>query len=189
MVERRSDDTSNEKGLFRALKAEFARLELDLHALPGGGLAMGPVGVDELLRRLRQLQPPVTWREIFPDLPAHWAEGRPETWTPRYAPFGAYDYQELPTSPAVHIHWPKDEDPSCLDRFVAAARQAGWGIYGGGFIDVTNPEWPTLDAIVVLARDTTQATLNAFLRWLEKRPDVRLAAIPRNGTEEYVQDH
>jgi hypothetical protein len=77
-------------------------------------------------------------------------------------------------------------DPGCLDRLVAVARQHGWTIYGAGFIRVTNPEWPTLDGMIILARGTTRDLLDEFLEWISAQPEVTLAAVPRCGDEEYA---
>lgn len=173
---------------FSAFQHEIQRLGLNLDSLPGGGLVADAASFDDLLRRIRALTPPVTWRDIFPDLPAHWVEGRPDTWTPRYRPVGPYDHQSLPTGPAIHVDCPRATDPSCLDRLVGAARAAGWPVHGGGFIEVTDPDRPTLDAIIVLAAGTDGDLLDDFLEWLGQRSDVTLAAVPRRGDEQYVRD-
>lgn len=154
--------------------------------LPGGGLAVHDS--EAFLRFLQTFEPPVTWRDIFPDLPSHWLPGHPETWTTPYRPLGLYDHQTLPTGPAIHVDWPRATDRSCLERLIGAARSAGWPVYGGGFIEVMNPDWPTLDAMIVLDAGTDDARLDAFLEWLGQRLDVSLAAVPRRGNEEYVRD-
>ena len=170
----------------RTIESEFRRLGLRTDDLPGGGLAVQDS--EAFLRVLQTFEPPVTWRDVFPDMPSHWVPGRPETWTTPYRPLGSYDHQSLPTGPAVHVDWPRETDPSCLDRLIRAARTAGWPVYGGGFIDVTNPDWPTLDAMIVLDAGTDDGRLDAFLEWLGQRSDVSLAAVPRRGTEQYVRD-
>ncbi len=163
---------------------ELQRLGLNIVDVPG--LAVGPGGADALLAHVRSLPVGATWRDVFPDMPAHWVPGRPSTWTGRYRPRGPYDYQELPTGPAVHVKWPKQTDRGCLGAFIADARAAGWPIYGGGFIEMTNPEWPTLDAMLVLERGTSEDTLFEFVAWIEEQPRVRLATIPRTGQETYA---
>ena len=178
---------SHHDEFFAAFQREIQRLGLNLDSLPGG-LAVDAASLDALLQRIRGLTPPVTWRDIFPDIPTHWVEGRPDTWTTRYRPLGPYDHQSLPTGPAIHVHWPRATDLSCLDRLIDAARAAGWPVHGGGFIDVSNPDWPTLDSIIVLDAGTHGARLDAFLEWLDQRSDVTLAAVPRRGTEHYVRD-
>jgi hypothetical protein len=179
---------STQQELIAALEREFQRLGLQPDALPGGGLAADAAALDQLLAHLRALASPATWREVFPDIPAHWVAGQPETWTTRYRPLGPYDYQALPTGPAVHVDWPRTTDPVCLDRLITAARAAGWAIHGGAFVEVTNPDWPTLDAMIILEAGTAQAKLDEFLEWLGKRSDVQLAAVPRRGDETYVGD-
>ena len=174
--------------LFAAVFDEFKRLRLDPSALPGGGLSLDAGGVSGLLERMRGLAPPTSWRDVFPDLPAHWIDGQPETRTPPYRPLGPYDYRSLPTGPAIHVSWPRETDRKCLDHLLAAAKESGWPIYGAGFIEILNPDWRTLDALIVLAADTGEDRLGAFLTWLDEQPEVTLTAVPRTGTETYLSD-
>ena len=164
-----------------AISRELHRIGLRKEELPG--LAMEAGAEREFLRHLEQLPVGASLHDVFPDLPAHWLAGQPETWTTPYGPIGPYDYQELPTGPAVHVQWPKESDPVCLDRLVAAARRYGWTIHGAGFIRVINLEWPTLDGMIILARGTTREGLDEFLEWLDAQPDVTLAGVPRVGDE------
>lgn len=173
---------------FSALRAEFQRLGLDLDALPEGGIAADVGALGKLLQRVRSLEPPVTWRDIFPDIPSHWIPGHPKTWTRRYRPLGPYDHPSLPTGPAIHVAWPKATDPDCLSQLIDAARAAGWPVHGAGFVEATNPAWPTLDAMIVLNAGTSEARLDDFLQWIDQRSDVELAAVPRRGNEQYVRD-
>jgi len=149
-------------------------------------LAGSAAGAEQLLTRLRGMAPGVTWRDVLPDLPVHWVARRPETWTTPYHPFGPYDYQQLPTGPALHVQWPERGDPARLDALVAAARAAGWPVYGAGVIDTPNPAWRTMDALLVLEHATTEDGSLAFVQWLDTQPGVQLAAIPRTGTETYT---
>lgn len=169
-----------------AFRAEVERLQLRLEDLPGGLALQDADAFQHLLRAMRALEAPATWRDVFPDLPAHWVAGRPETWTTRYRPFGPYDYQSLPTAPAVHVQWQRETDHAVLDNLVAAARSAGFSVHGAGFLEMTNPAWSTLDAMIILGRGTTATQLDAFTDWLLEQSDVALAAIPRRGDEEYV---
>ena len=166
-----------------AILREFARIGLRSDDLPG----LATSDVDEFLEHLRRQPAGASWRDVLPDLPAHWVPGRPETWTTPYRPLGPYDYQELPTGPAVHVVWPKDTSKTCLDDLVVAARRDGWPVHGAGFLEVRNPKWRTIDAFIVLARGTGQDTLGEFVVWLEEQPAVGLAAIPRCGDEEYIE--
>ena len=158
---------------------EVRRLGLRFDDLPGGGLAVA--NPEAFLRHLRSLEPPVTWRDVFPDLPAHWVPGRPETWTTPYRPLGPYDYQELPTGPAFHVVGPSD-DGAWLDQFVSAARDAGFAVHGAGLIEVLGRR----DAMIVLDRNTDEERLEAFWAWVHAHPLVELAAVPRRGDEDYV---
>jgi hypothetical protein len=65
----------------KEIQADFDRLGLDPDEMPGGGLSVGGEALEPLLLRLKALAPGVTWRDIFPGIPAHWEAGKPETWT------------------------------------------------------------------------------------------------------------
>ena len=65
----------------RLIQVELDRLGLDTDQMPGGGLSLGGATLEPFLARLRSMAPGVTWRDVFPDLPAHWEPGKPETWT------------------------------------------------------------------------------------------------------------
>ncbi len=170
---------SHEEDL-QALQTELKRLGLRIADLPGAGLAAASgAAFEQFLARLRTMAPGVTWRDVLPELPAHWESGRPETWTTPYRPFGSYDYQELPTGPAVHVVWDRDGAPA-LEQLVGAARQVGWPVYGAGFIQ------PPLHAMIVLERGTTEGQTGSFVEWLNEQSGLRVATIPRTGRETYL---
>ena len=170
--------------LMKDLRSELERLGLTMEDLPAGGLAGDKSALQDWLARLRLAKPGVTWRDVLPDLPAHWVAGRPETWTVPYKPLGPYDYQELPTSPAVHVSWPEKENADRrLSSLLNAARAAGWPIHGAGLIPSSNPQWPTMDAMIVLERGTTEEELSDFTSWLETQSGIELCSIPRIGPE------
>lgn len=154
MASQRSLTPTTLHELHAAVLDELRRLRLDIDALPGGGLASDPDGLAGLVERMRALTPPVTWRDVLSDLPAHLVDDRPETRTAPYFPIGPYDYQSRPAGPAIHVTWPRETDRDCLDRLLAAARASGWPSYGAGFLDIPNPNWRTLDAMIVLDAGT-----------------------------------
>ena len=101
---------------------------------------------------------------------------------------GAWDYQELPTGPAVHVIYKGDAPlQSWLEPFVATARAAGWPIYGAGFPFENKRDSARLwqHAIIVLEQGTDEPTLSEFLSWIDEQPSIELAAVPRTGTERY----
>jgi hypothetical protein len=169
----------------KEIEAQFERLGLRPDTMPGGGLMLAGGGLEDFIQVLKRLEPGVTWRDIFPDLPAHWEVGKPETWTTPYRPLGPYDYQELPTGPAVHITW-SDKVPEPLDTIVAAARKAGWPVFGAGVITGPAPHRRT-DAMIVLKRGTTEEQLQAFAAWIDTQSGFAVATIPRLGTERYME--
>lgn len=137
---------------FHQVVAELERIGLNFYESPYQTFAGEPGGAERFVQSLRELQPGATWRDVFPDMPAHWVADQPSTWTMPYHPFGPYDYQELPTGPALHLGFPTHSDPACLTNLLAAAREAGWLIQGADFLDIPNPKWSTLDAMVILDR-------------------------------------
>ena len=167
-----------------AFLAEFERLGLDWREFPFGGLAMGG-DLGDFLERLRGMPLGSTWREVFPDIPAHWIENRPETWTRPYRPLGPYDYQDAPGSFTVHVWWTPREDVGRLEALVDEARRSGWPVHGAGLI-ATVDAVREADALIVLERGTSEERGHDFITWLEQHPGLHLAAIPRLGTEKYV---
>ena len=146
--------------LREAILGELARIGLDLEAMPN--LAADESAIGPFLEHLRSLPTGASWYDVFPDLTPSWTPPEPERWITAYRPLGPYDYQELPTGPAVHVDWPKEADAACLETLLRAARDAGWPIYGAGFLDTANPHWPTRDAMLVLTRGTNLESCMTF---------------------------
>jgi len=172
-----------DREILDAISRELDRIGMRKEDLPG--LAIEEGAERKLLEHLEQLPTGASLHDVFPDTPSHWVAGQPETWTTPYRPFGPYDYQELPTGPAFHVQWPKQMDVRCLDRLMAAARQSGLPVYGASFLDFP-PDWPTLEAMIILERGTSEDRFDEFWAWLDAQPDVSVAAVPRRGDEEYA---
>ena len=165
--------------------AEFERLGLNPYDAPGLAFGDGEAGVERFLTHLRSLAPGATWRQVLPDLPAHWVPGKPETWTRPYVPFGPYDYAELPTGPAIHVIWDGGvEDPTWVQGVLTAARAAGWPVYGAGTAPGANPG-TSRHAFVVLERSVSAATVESFVEWVRTQTGLTFASMPRRGDEEY----
>ena len=164
--------------------AEFARLGLDVTSSPSL-VTGGADGAATLLARLCAMAPGVTWREVYPEMPAHWIANQPHTWTVPYVPLGVYDYPVLPAGAAIHIGWARDTDRSCLDAFIREARADGWPLYDAGFHEAQNPEWPYLDAHVIVERGADADAVMGFFEWINTRPRVQAFGIIRSGTERY----
>lgn len=130
------------------------------------------------------MKPGVTWWDVFPDLPRHWKPGRPETWTGRYRPFGPYDYQSLPTGPALLVVW-STGDATRLDTLLALARAAGWPVYGAG-MEPTGPHESECLARIVLERGTSTDRYYEFGDWVNRQEGFEVAVYARIGDEEYL---
>ena len=177
--------TSKNDELHRQFDAALQRLGLRPKDLPGGNLAFGPGSLEHLVGRLKTLRPGATWRDAIPEIPAHWEAGKPDTWTHAYRPLGSFDYQELPTAPAVHVTW-SDGAADRLPEIVASARAAGWHIFGAGLIPTVKTVPIEYHAMIVMERGTTDEELNGFSVWVRAQGRLTLAAIPRLGTEHYL---
>ena len=177
--------TDRRPNILGQIAREFERIKLRLEDLPG--LVINAGVEHDLLMRLRALPTGATWRDVFPEMPEHWVPDRPETWTKPYRPLGAFDYPELPTGPAVHVHWPKGADDSPLDDLVREARAAGWPVHGAGLIDKLQSGSRNLHAHIVLERDTDEETFEKFLAWLEERSDVEIATVVRPVGQKFFE--
>jgi hypothetical protein len=164
--------------------AELERLGLDSREIPGLAFGDGEEGVERFLAHIRSLAPGVTWREVLPDLPAHWILGEPETWTVPYAPFGPYDYAELPTGPAIHLIWDGAQDPGWIGRLLTGAGAAGWPVYGGGPAPGTDAA-TTRHAFIVLERSVSREMVDGFVEWASAQPSLSVATVARQGEEIY----
>lgn len=170
--------------LRRQLESELERVGLRGDTLPGGGLATGPGALVELIIKLRGMEPGVTWWDVVPDLPRHWKAGEPETWTSPYRPLGPYDYQMLPTGPAILIAW-STGDSSQLETFLVLARSAGWPVYAAGIELTPGPRGSDYLARVVLKRGTAPDQLYEFGDWIDEQQGFSVAGFTRPGDEEY----
>ncbi len=165
---------------------EFKRLGLDYRDLPG--LAIGDSDEDAaaFLAHLRDLEPGATWHDVFPNLPAHWVPGKPETWTHPFTPFGPYDYQELPVGAAVLVGWEPGTDPACLSAFVDRSRAAGFAIYGAGFWGPIGSPEDMCNAMIIFDRDAGPAAVDHFWAWVDAQGDMALHWFARSGRETYA---
>jgi len=167
------------------LEQELLRIGLSIRSMPAGGLAGASGALEGLVKHIRTLAPGSTWHEVFPDLPKHWIAGRPDTWTGPYRPFGPFDYQELPTSPAVHVLWESD-GPQRLKVLLAAAGKAGFRVHGAGIVAQPPSSSNRYHAFVIMERGTDEAGLEEFSVWVSAQPGFTLVAVPRTGREEYL---
>jgi len=142
--------------------------------------------VARFLAHLRGLKSGATWHDVFPDMPKHWVAGKPETWTRLYRPLGPFDYQELPTGPAIHvIHESGPTEWTWLASVVAEARVAGWPVFGAGPVASGNRSLLG-HAYIVLERGTDQGVTWGVAEWLSSRPNLELAGVPRIGDEGHL---
>ena len=103
-----------------------------------------------------------------------------------YRPLGPYDYQEPPSGAALHIVWTAGNgDQALLDAFVANARAAGFPLYGAGLLEIAGRDGKRVEAVVVLARGTTEEQCFEFSDWVDSQPGMQMASLFRTGDEKY----
>jgi hypothetical protein len=173
-------DSDSRRRIEQQVAAELARLGLTWADMPGGGFMISG-DVEGFVSHLKTFQPGATWHDILPDIPSQREPGRPGP----YRPLGPYDYQELPTGPAVLVAWRKS-GPQSVDELLRQSRSAGWPVYGAGMaFRPPRPDIPS-HAFVVLERGTGEAEVHGYEAWLHKHPDFYMAAsFIRRGTERY----
>lgn len=164
--------------------AQLARLGLDEDMCPYAGLAVdSQEAAEHLLMRMQQLAPGATWRDVYPDMPAHWDLDDPDSWTYPYRPLFPFDYQTLPTGAVCMISCALDAPDRLLDDLLAAAARDGFRIHGAGFIPIANPEWTVREIRMVMQHETTQSELDDFQRWLDGYSGVAFNGISRGIDE------
>ncbi len=164
--------------------SELARLGLSEEWCPYAGLAADSSGaLDQLLAHLRSLSPGATWRDVYPDMPAHWDLDDPDSWTVPYRALYPFDYQTLPAGPVCMVSCALGEPDALLDHVLADAARDGHRLYGAGFIPIENPEWPVREIRIVMHHATTEDERAAFHHWLERDPRVRFNGFSRGVGE------
>lgn len=172
------DDRLDE--IVREILAEYERIGLRVADSPYGALAGDIDAIAPFLQRLRTMQPGVTWRDIFPNMPADWVPGRPETWRRPYKPFGAFDYPAPPAGPAFYVLWPQGTAAAHHDALVQRARRAGWPIYGGGVAASGYPSGGRDDlGFVILELGTSEEVVFEMVEWILRQPGVEHSRLYR----------
>jgi hypothetical protein len=170
----------------QAIFAEFERLGLKLEDSPYSALSGDGGGVEQFLARLQMMQPGVTWRDVYPDMPADWVPGRPETWRTPYKPFGSFDYPTPPAGPAFYVLWPEPGAGPRHDGLVQRARDAGWPVHGGGIAPDRRPGNTDDLGFIVLKLGTPEEVLDQMLEWILRQPGVEHSRLYRTEDEEWV---
>ena len=169
-----------------AILDEFARLKLNLKDSPYRVISSEPGGAERFLAHLQAMEPGITWRDVYPDMPAHWIPGRPETWTHKYKPFGAFDYAEPPAGPAFYVHWSERGAGSLHEALVKRATDEGWPVYGGGIAPDRRPNKIDDLGFLVLRRGTPEDVLDRILEWILAQPGIKHSRLYRTEDEQWA---
>lgn len=167
------------------IEAEFARLGLRNEDIPGGGLAFsGQDAVEDFLAHLRSLPSAATWRDVFPDLPAHWDVDDPETWTMPERCLGPFDFPEPPRGSAVFASMDIRGDVDAGEAALRGLESLGIAIHGCGVIrDRGHPH-----LFVVMPLGALEADLDRIADYLREQPGManaypyRVESRPALGT-------
>ena len=118
--------------LAAAIDVEYERLGLDKLTSPSGNVAGTVEGLEQYLTMLRRLPVGATWRDIDPEIPAHWDLDDDSTWTEPYEPYGDWDYQQTPAGCAVMVAFKEFGEGAKFAAVIERAKAAGFVIYGAG---------------------------------------------------------
>lgn len=121
----------------RSVESEFARLGLRAEDMPHGGLAFsGTDAMEQFASHLRTLVKGASWRDVFPDLPAHWDLENPESWTypKNERALGTFDYPDAPRGSAVFASLDGAQDVTAGTAALAKIATIGIPIFGAGMV-------------------------------------------------------
>jgi len=175
----------NSAELNEAVRRQMERLKLNPEHNPYM-LAGTLEGLAEFVSKLEALEPGVTWRDVFPDIPAHWNLEDDETWTERFEPYGPFDYQQLPAGAAVIVGYADLGAGTKFNALVERARATGYDMYGAGIMygtDGRESNW----GIIVLKTGASPDAIHSLASWAEAQPDVIVARPDRYEDTEFVE--
>jgi hypothetical protein len=166
------------------IRGELKRLGLNPSENPYGNVAASREALEQLLALLRKMRPGVTWRDVHPDMPAHWELGNPATWTVPFKPLGDFDFQQEPAGTAFLLRWVEPNAEARHHELVEYARSEGWPVYGGA-IKPTNGEGYEMNiGFIVLPLGVDADTVWAMQEWLLAQPGVRHSLRYRSERED-----
>jgi hypothetical protein len=116
---------------------ELERLGLDEAMCPYDGMASsGNAAEEKFLSHLRQLASGATWRDVFPDMPAHWDLDDPDSWTrpDDERALGSFDYPSPPRGSAVFASLDGRGDVAAGTAALDKITTLGMPIYGTGMV-------------------------------------------------------
>lgn len=175
----------NQTELNEAVQQQIHRLGLNPEHNPY--MVAGTLeGMAEFVAKLKALEPGVTWRDVFSDIPAHWDLEDPDTWTEAFEPYGPFDYQQLPAGAAVMVSYRDSGAGQKFNELVEQARAAGHDMYGAGIMystDGRESNW----GIIVLRRGASMGALYALVEWAATQPDVIVARPDRHEDTEFYE--
>jgi len=116
---------------------ELERLGLAEATCPYAGMATdSDAAAAHFLSHLQQLDVGATWRDVFPDMPAHWDLDDRKTWTDPASerPLGSFDYPDPPRGTAILAGLDGRGDVTAASTALERAHSLGIPIYGAGMV-------------------------------------------------------
>lgn len=163
---------------------ELARIGLAEQTSPYAGIAIGSdAAAAQFLSHLQQLDVGATWRDVFPDMPAHWDLDDRNTWTDptERAPLGSFDYPDSPRGTAIVVIPDSMHDMTAVTAAVDSVQALGVPIFGAGLVlDRGVPH-----AYVVLPLGASRDAAERISEFLREQPGIANAHPQRYepGTE------
>ena len=146
---------------------EIERLGLNEAMCPYDGMAsMGKAAEEEFFSKLRQLAPGATWRDVFPDMPAHWDLNDPDSWTFPERMLGSFDYPDPPRGSAVYASLGIEGDIAAGTAALERIATLGIPVYGSGMV----LDRGALHMYVVLPLGAPSEHVEAIAEFLRDQP-------------------
>ncbi|MEO7997261.1 MAG: hypothetical protein ABI852_07430 [Gemmatimonadaceae bacterium] len=175
------------KSISDSIDREYARIGLNMFESPYPNLAGTLEGLREYLEVLQSLPVGATWRDVHPDMPAHWIPGDESTWTEPFRPYGDWDFQQTPAGSSIMVAFDGAHRESEFHALVERAKELGFQIYGSGIQWQHAPESRVTAGYIVSMLGTSESDQFRLADWAREQPGVMMARRDRNETDEYFQ--
>lgn len=170
----------------KSIDRELARIGLNQLEAPYG-LAGTVEGLREFVELLRALPVGATWRDVHPDIPAHWVLDDDSTWTHAFRPYGDWDYQSPPAGSSIVVSFGEAQAHDRFQALVGRAKAAGFPIYGSGIEPRHSEESQVTSGYIVLPIGTAQSIQFELADWAREQPDVIISRCDRNEDDVYFE--
>jgi hypothetical protein len=182
-------DRAELSALMEAHDAELLRIGLDKWKSPMN-LAGTIEGLQDFLAHLRSLPVGATWRDVHPDIPAHWDLEDDETWIEEYEPLGDWDFQSTPAGTAVQVNYDEFGQSAHFNALVQRAKEKGFAIHGASIRYSLDDNGVRTDresnwGVIVMPLGTTDEESWKLADWIREQPGVMSSYNYRMESDRY----